>query len=100
MTERFSILIVDDEVENVDMMTLILKDTYNVFGVTSALKGLELLKKQKFHAIISDQRMPEMTGLEFLHQVRKTDDKIILVILTAYADLAMAIEAINNERIQ
>jgi len=98
--EVFTILCVDDESENVSMMMRILKDTYSVCGACSAAEGLEVLKTRKIHAIISDQRMPGMTGLEFLHEVRKTDEKIILIILTAYADLSMVIEAVNQERIQ
>lgn len=98
--DQFSILCVDDETENVEMMMRILRDRYTVYGATSGAEGLEVLKSHKIHAIISDQRMPGMTGLQFLHKVRQTDDKIILVILTAYADLSIAIEAINNERIQ
>ncbi|MBF0501250.1 MAG: hybrid sensor histidine kinase/response regulator [Candidatus Riflebacteria bacterium] len=100
MTEVFTILCVDDESENVSMMMRILKDNYSVLGAHSAIEGLEILKTNKIHAIISDQRMPGMTGLEFLHEVRKTDEQIILIILTAYADLSMVIEAVNHERIQ
>ncbi|MFZ2959639.1 MAG: hybrid sensor histidine kinase/response regulator [Candidatus Ozemobacteraceae bacterium] len=98
--DAFTILCVDDEPGNVSMMMRILKDVYTVFGASSAAEGLEILKTRKIHAIISDQRMPGMTGLEFLHEVRKTDEKIILIILTAYADLSMVIEAVNHERIQ
>lgn len=98
--DRFSVLCVDDEVENVAMMMRILSDRYTVYGATSGAQGLEIVKSHKIHAIISDQRMPGMTGLQLLHEVRQTDDKIVLVILTAYADLSMAIDAINNERIQ
>jgi signal transduction histidine kinase len=100
MAEKYSVLCVDDEIENVEMMKRVLKDHYVVFGAFTGGQGLEILRQRKIHAIISDQRMPGMSGLEFLHQVRQKDSDIILIILTAYADLPMAMDAINNERIQ
>lgn len=96
---RFSILCVDDEPENVQMLMRVLRDTYDVVGASSGPEALELLKKQKIHAVIADQRMPEMTGLEFLHQVRSANEDILLFMASGYLDLNLVIEATNQERI-
>ncbi len=98
--QQYAVLCVDDEIENVEMLKRILGDTFTVYGATSGQAGLDLLKSCHVDAIVSDQRMPGMTGLQFLHEVRKTDSRVVLVILTAYGELNMAVEAINNERIQ
>ena len=96
---RFSILCVDDEPENVQMLMRVLRDTYEVVGASSGPEALEILKKQKIHAVIADQRMPEMTGLEFLHRVRETNEDILLFMASGYLDLNLVIEATNQERI-
>lgn len=98
-SQRFSILCVDDEPENVQMLMRVLRDTYDVFGASSGPEALELLKTQKIHAVIADQRMPEMTGLEFLHRVRTANEDILLFMASGYLDLNLVIEATNLERI-
>lgn len=100
MPEPFVILCVDDDANNTEMFARVLKDNYVVLTANSAREGLKVFGERKVHAIISDQRMPEMNGMEFLHEIRKTDEKVIFVILTAYGELNMAIEALNKDKIQ
>jgi len=70
------ILYVDDELVNLELLKSILYREYDVHTAITPFKGLELLKKIKFDLIITDQKMPEMTGVEFLEEVFKTYPEI------------------------
>jgi response regulator RpfG family c-di-GMP phosphodiesterase len=96
--ETFNVLFVDDE-ENVlrSLKRLFLDvDNVEVFTALSGKEGLEILKNNKISAIISDQRMPEMSGAEFLERARKISPDSVRVVLTGYADINAAIDAINK----
>src|SRR5258706_8618954 len=72
------------------------------FTVHTALGGaeaLKLLEEQEVDAIISDMRMPEMTGAQFLQQARAKLPEAVRILLTGYADIASTIEAVNNGEI-
>ncbi|MEO1054248.1 MAG: response regulator, partial [Bacteroidota bacterium] len=69
--EKFNILYVDDEISNLQGFKSIYFTQYNVITAVSGREALEILDEQEVHIIITDQKMPEMTGVEFL--------KIVLV---------------------
>lgn len=92
------LLFVDDE-ENIlrSLKRLFMDDEYEVFTATSGREALALLEKQEDIAvIISDQRMPEMEGVEFLEKSRQVSPQSIRILLTGYADANAAIAAINR----
>lgn len=93
------ILLVDDE-ENItkSLRRLLMEvDQYEVFVAQSGEEGLEIVaSEQDIGVIISDQRMPNMTGVEFLSQVRKIAPDAIRILLTGYADIEASIGAINQ----
>ncbi|MCX8070428.1 MAG: response regulator [Thermodesulfovibrionales bacterium] len=94
------ILIVDDEINVTEALKRIFIDEpYLIITSNSAQEGLKLLYKDKFKVVISDERMPEMSGSEFLSIVRKEFPHIIRIILTGYASLDSAVRAINNGEI-
>ena len=70
MSRRHTILVVDDEADVVQSVQDLLRLDYRVLGATRASDGIRILKEQEVHIVMTDQRMPEMTGVEFLRQVR------------------------------
>jgi CheY-like chemotaxis protein len=94
---RPRLLIVDDEEAILETMTFTFEDDYEVFTSTSANEALALLDKHAPVAVvISDQRMPEMTGVEFLSRVVARSPATQRIILTGFADMNAIIRAIND----
>ncbi len=95
-----AVLLVDDE-QNVlkALRRLLIDEDCEVFTATSGREGLEILKeKENVGVIISDQRMPEMTGVDFLEQARKVAPYAMKIMLTGYADVHATADAINKGR--
>jgi CheY-like chemotaxis protein len=93
---RARILIVDDEEAILETMVFTFEDDYDVLTARSAPRGLELLDQHPpVAAVISDQRMPEMTGVEFLAEVCERHPSTVRIILTGFADMDAIIQAIN-----
>jgi two-component system sensor histidine kinase/response regulator len=90
------ILVVDDEVFNLETLKRTFRQHYTIFTATSGAEGLEILAREQIHIVISDQRMPAMTGTEFLKKVVELYPATIRLILTAYTDVGDLIEAINS----
>ncbi len=94
---RPRLLIVDDEEAILETMTFTFEDDYEVLTSTSASAALGLLEKHgPVSVVISDQRMPEMTGVEFLTHVFRRSPATARIILTGFADLEAIIKAIND----
>jgi len=92
------ILFVDDE-ENIlrSLQRLFMDEEVEVFTASSGAKGLEILAREKeVGVIVSDQRMPEMTGVDFLEKSKAISPQSIRILLTGYADVNAAIDAINR----
>jgi len=96
---RHALLIVDDEKEILRSLTLTFEEDYEVFTASSGAEALEILQQQDIALILADQRMPEMTGAEFLAQTLSINPHIIRIILTGYTDTASLIQAINQGQI-
>jgi len=97
MSVPLRVLFVDDE-ENVlsSLKRLFMAEDYEVYTASSGAAGLEILKDIEMPVIVSDQRMPGMTGAEFLEKSRLLSHHSIRIILTGYADIEAAIGAINK----
>lgn len=97
------IMLVDDEKSNLDAMSALLEEQFNVIGASSGQLALEQLKAMDAGAdlkvIISDYRMPNMNGVEFLNASLSIYPNCMRMILTGYADLEMVIKSINEARI-
>lgn len=96
---KHTILCVDDEADNVDALERLLRTKYKVLKATSGQDALKVLDQNRVTLIISDQRMPKMTGVEFLARSLKTHPDAIRILLTGYADIEVVIEAINSGQI-
>jgi len=97
--EELKILLVDDEVNITKALRRLLMevDEYDIHIANSGQEGLKLLAEEPdVGVIISDQRMPEMTGVEFLQQARKLVPDAVRILLTGYADIEASIAAIND----
>ena len=96
-----SVLIVDDE-RNIlhALKRLLRKEPYKLFLAQSGEEGLSVLEKEKdIDLIISDQRMPGMTGTEFLEKAASISPDTVRIVLSGYADLATITDAINRGHI-
>jgi response regulator RpfG family c-di-GMP phosphodiesterase len=97
MPERaISILYVDDEANNLIAFRAVFRTKYTVFTALSGLEGLEILSENDIQIIITDQRMPNMTGVEFLEEVITKYPTPIRILLTGYTDMSAIIDAINK----
>ncbi|MEC4891624.1 MAG: response regulator [Oscillatoria sp. PMC 1051.18] len=94
------ILIVDDEPDNLDLLYRTFHREYKVLRAESGPAALEILAcEEEVAVIISDQRMPEMTGTEFLSLTAVQYPDIIRIILTGYTDVEDLVEAINTGKV-
>lgn len=98
-SNKARVLFVDDEQRILTSMKMLFRRDYQVFTCNSAAEAQELLKTQKVEVIVSDQRMPEMTGIELLREVREIQPQAIRLLLTGYADLNAIIGSINEGEI-
>ncbi len=94
-----SVLVVDDEPEVLATLRRQLRREFTVYTAESAEQALEILNTHPVQTIISDQRMPEMTGAEFLARAKAEYPDTVRILLTGYADLQAMIEAINSGQI-
>lgn len=96
--EKHTILIVDDEENNLQLLKRTLRGDYNILTARNGLEALDIVKEfgDKISLIVSDQKMPEMEGTDFLKEVRKTNPQIVKILLTGHVDTDIIIAAINE----
>jgi two-component system sensor histidine kinase/response regulator len=96
-----TILCVDDEVDNVDALERLFRTKYPVLKATSGKEALKILDQHPddVGVIITDQRMPNMTGVEFLERTLKSYPNVIRILLTGYTDIQSVIAAVNSGQI-
>lgn len=93
---KYKILVVDDEPINIRLLDRIFNRDYQVLCAFSGKEALELLKQHDVALIISDQRMPEMNGIEFLKLAAEMRPRVIRIVISGYADVNILTEAINS----
>ncbi|MGQ5523025.1 response regulator [Chitinimonas sp. PSY-7] len=92
-----SLLLVDDEAGVLSSLSRLFRtDGYEILRACSGQEGLDILSKQAVSVVISDQRMPGMTGVEFLRKVRENYPKTVRIVLSGYTDLKSVTDAINE----
>lgn len=89
----------DDEVNNLVSFKATFRIKYNVFTAESGEEAIKLLNENDINIIITDQRMPNMTGVEFLESILSEHPDPIRVLLTGYADMNAVIDAVNKGKI-
>lgn len=92
-----SLLVVDDERENVVILQALLGDTWEICTASSGKEALALIAAgTQVDVVISDQRMPNMTGVQLLSRIAELSPDIVRILVTAYADVEPMIEAVNQ----
>ncbi len=96
MGHRHTILVVDDEPDLVQSVQGLLRREYDVLGATNGSDALGLMREHEVHIILSDQRMPGMSGVELLRRAREEHPEAVRLLFTGYADVRAVIDAINE----
>jgi serine phosphatase RsbU (regulator of sigma subunit) len=91
-----NILYIDDEESNLRIFRINFKRYYNVFTTTEVKEARKILEKNNIHLIITDQKMPEMTGTEFLKSILPHYPDVIRIVLTGFSDIQDLIQAVNE----
>ena len=90
------LLLVDDDKNALDGLVKILtRDGYSVSGVLSGYEALSLLSKKNFDIIVTDMKLPGIGGLSLIHEIRKKEESVAIVVITAYSSVKTAVEAIK-----
>src|SRR5687767_8117863 len=101
--KKYTLLLVDDEEANLRFMEGLFEEYYHILTATDGQEALELVMKdpnpQRIDLIITDQRMPRMTGVEFLKETINTIPHTLRMILTGFSDIADIIGAINDGKV-
>lgn len=97
--ESIHVLYVDDEVNNLHAFKATFRRDFRVFTAESGAEGMAILSSEPIQVIITDQRMPEMTGVEFLAMVLEKHPDPIRILLTGYSDIQAVIDAINKGQV-
>lgn len=100
MNEKdYNLLIIDDEVEITKALTRQFRRKYNVFSTTDANDGLKIMEQENIQVVLSDQRMPGMTGVDFFMRIKDKYPDALKLILTGYTDIEAVIGAINEGQV-
>ncbi len=94
----FNILYVDDEENNLTSFRAALRRYYNIYTAQSGAQGMEIINNHDIHVIVTDQRMPGMTGVQFLQHIPDEPDNVRMI-LTGFSDMEAIIEAINTGKV-
>lgn len=92
------LLVVDDEPDMLRLLSMIIKEKtpYEVATTNNPLEVLELVKKGEFDLVIADLKMPGLDGIELLESLKRFDENIPVIIITAYGTVEAAVETINK----
>lgn len=93
---KHCLLVIDDEPDVCDSVHDLLRREFRVLRAHSAQEGLQLLQQEEVHIIMTDQRMPSVTGVELLARVKARKPQAIRMLFTGFADLESIVAAINQ----
>lgn len=94
-----NVLYIDDERHNLVAFKAAFRRFFNVFIAEAAEDGKPILDAENIHVILSDQRMPKMTGIEFFESIIKDHPDPIRILITGYTDISAVIDAINRGQV-
>lgn len=97
--KEINVLYIDDEPHNLVAFNASFRRDYTIFTAESADEGQLILEKNDIHIILSDQRMPQKTGIEFFESILITHPEPIRIIITGYTDINAVIDAINRGQV-
>ena len=97
--EKIRVLFVDDESHNLEAFKASFRREFEVFVCLNVADALVLLEKEEMHVILSDQRMPGTTGVQFFEKILGLYPDCIRILITGYADIGIVVEAVNKGKI-
>ena len=99
ISTKAKVLLVDDEERILRTLGMLLRMQYDVISTTDGHEALRILQRERIHLLISDQRMPIMTGTQLLRQAKQMSPNTMRILLTGYADVDAAVDAVNEGEI-
>ena len=93
---RGTFLVIDDEPDILDAIARLFRKDYDVFTARTVEEAREIIDAYEVEVVMTDQRMPKMTGIEFLAQLQQTHPHIVRVLFTGYSNISDVIDAIND----
>jgi response regulator RpfG family c-di-GMP phosphodiesterase len=97
--KKHTLLVVDDEMDVCDSVHDLLRHEFKILKARSAEEGCKLMHEHEVHIVMTDQRMPKVTGVELLSRVRRGHPDAVRMLYTGFADLESIIAAINQGHI-
>lgn len=99
MNEKINVLYIDDEINNLTSFKATFRRNFNITTTESAEEALKILERENIHVILSDQRMPKITGIEFFESIQEIFPNPIRILMTGYTDINAVIDAINRGQV-
>jgi two-component system response regulator HupR/HoxA len=96
MASQAIVLVIDDEVRSQEALRRTLEEEFIVLTVSSATEGRAVMEREFVQVVLSDQRMPETTGIEFMKEVRERWPDVVRIIISGYTEVEDIIAGINN----
>ena len=96
---EIGVLYVDDEINNLNSFKAAFRRDFEIYTAISAKEGRKILDTQEIGVIITDQRMPGMTGIEFLESILSVYPDTIRILLTGFSDINAVMDAINRGQV-
>src|SRR6202000_2364328 len=95
----YGVLYVDDEINNLNSFKAAFRRDFEIYTAQSAREGRKILDSYEIGVIITDQRMPGMTGIEFLESILAVYPDTIRILLTGFSDMNAVMDAINRGQV-
>jgi DNA-binding NtrC family response regulator len=95
----YGVLYVDDEINNLNSFKAAFRRDFEIYTAQSAREGRKVLDSNEIGVIITDQRMPGMTGIEFLESILAVYPDTIRILLTGFSDMNAVMDAINRGQV-
>jgi len=99
MEKKINVLYIDDEADNLTSFRATFRREFNITTAESADEAVKVLEKEEIHVILSDQRMPKVTGIEFFENIKNVCPDPIRILMTGYTDINAVIDAINRGQV-
>ena len=96
---KLQLLYIDDEPNNLISFKAAFRKDYEIFTAESGAEGRRILQSNKINVVLTDQRMPFMTGVEFLESIVNTYPDVIRILITGFSDIQAVIDAVNKGQI-
>ena len=99
MSEKANILLVDDEERVLRSLEMLFRHRFKVYTTADGNEAVDICRRDRVHVIVSDQRMPMITGVEVLRRVREVSPNTMRLLLTGYSDLQAIVDSVNEGEI-